>query len=464
MKNRLTAFGLIMILLVGMTSCLGSDDDSDTEVYQDTAISAFTLGSMTRTLHTTSSTGEDSTYTVTVTGSNYKMTIDQQQGLIYNTDSLPFGTNVSRVLCTITTRNSGSAVLNLRTHDGLKDSLVYYSSTDSLDLTKPLEVRIYNQAGSAFRTYTVKVGVRQQGEEGMQWSAVDAPAVKGFASMQPLRLASVGEHVFAFGMSADGTHTLMTALSAGTSENDQASVMEYGAEAINNIVSRDSELLILDGDYLWRYAISENGVLQQWGDEGRNVADVQRLVGASAKELYALSKRGTLIVSVDDGLTWEEEQLDSDAALLPTENINSVVTQLRTNDGMQRVMLVGTRPDKEYAVVWMKIVDEELPGSGMWALVADGSGNSNAYGLKKIDTLCVTACDDGMLAFGMTADGTCADILLSADGGITWQTSELYAWPTDVSGTGGVAATTDSAGRLWLLMGGTGQLWRGCMK
>ena len=163
MRNRLTAFGLMMILLVGVTSCLGSDDDSGTEIYQDTAISAFTLGSMTRTLHTTSSTGEDSTYTATVTGSRYKMTIDQQKGLVYNTDSLPLGTDVSRVLCTITTRNSGTVVLNLRTHDGLKDSLVYYSSTDSLDLTKPLEVRIYNQAGSAFRTYTVKVGVRQQG-------------------------------------------------------------------------------------------------------------------------------------------------------------------------------------------------------------------------------------------------------------------------------------------------------------
>ena len=162
-------FYLLVLSVLTLSSCLSGDDEEQV-YYNDTALTAFKLGSLSRTMHTTSSTGEDSTYTTTVAGSAYAFTIDQQQGLVYNVDSLPLGTNVSKVVFTATTKNSGSLVLKLRTKDGLRDSLTVYSGTDSIDFTEPLECRVYNQTGTAYRKYMVDVRVHQQNGDDFHWS------------------------------------------------------------------------------------------------------------------------------------------------------------------------------------------------------------------------------------------------------------------------------------------------------
>lgn len=163
---------LLLLLLAGLSSCL-KDEETETVYYDDTAVTVFTLGTVKRTLHTTSSKGEDSTYTASVTGSRYAFSIDQQQGLIYNVTPLPSGCDVSRVLATITTKNAGTVILNPRTADGTKDSLLIYSNTDSIDFSKPLELRVYNNSRSAYRKYMVEVRVSQQETSGFAWTQME---------------------------------------------------------------------------------------------------------------------------------------------------------------------------------------------------------------------------------------------------------------------------------------------------
>ena len=124
MKRILLPFALMVAALCMYTSCLKSDSDSDVKYYDDTAITVFTLGTLNRTLHTTNAAGNDSTYKGTVAGSGYSMLIDQAQGTISNEKLLPTGTDISKVITSVTTKNGGTVVVNLRTHDGLKDSLV----------------------------------------------------------------------------------------------------------------------------------------------------------------------------------------------------------------------------------------------------------------------------------------------------------------------------------------------------
>ena len=162
-------FFLCGLLVFALSSCL-KDGDNEVESYQDTGLTSFSLGALKQTLHTTSSTGEDSVYTQTVAGSSYAFTIDHQQGLVYNVDSLPVNTDVSRVVCTAGAKNMGTLILNLRTKDGLRDSLALYSSTDSIDFTAPVEFRVYNQAGTAYRKYMVEVRVHQQEADAFHWS------------------------------------------------------------------------------------------------------------------------------------------------------------------------------------------------------------------------------------------------------------------------------------------------------
>ena len=165
-------------------------------------------------------------------------------------------------------------------------------------------------------------------------------------------------------------------------------------------------------------------------------------------------------MSTDDCLTWQSESLDNSADLLPTHNLNCAVFPLQTNEGMSRVMLVGTRPDKEYAVVWMKIVDENNPGVGQWMLVADGNGKTNSYCLPRLSSLTVLSYDGSAMSMGFKEDGL-ASIRQSLDGGITWKGSSVYKWPEEAQGQQTLAATVDDSNAIWVVLGGSGQVWRG---
>ena len=67
-----------------LASCMKSKDNNVT-LASDTAITSFSLGTMKRIVHTTSSTGADSTYKVSVTGSDYKFSIDQVNQFLMRT-------------------------------------------------------------------------------------------------------------------------------------------------------------------------------------------------------------------------------------------------------------------------------------------------------------------------------------------------------------------------------------------
>ena len=188
-------FGLLVISILMLSSCL-KDNEVNTVYYEDTALSSFSLGTLKCTVHTKSSTGEDSTYTANVVGSSFAFSIDQQRGLVYNLDSLPQNTDVSRAICTATVKNAGSILINLHTKDGQRDSLVLYSSTDSIDFSKPVEFRVYNQSGSSFRKYMVEVRVHQQNGDDFHWSQASLTDDE-MASLLALRTqpSNVGEVV-----------------------------------------------------------------------------------------------------------------------------------------------------------------------------------------------------------------------------------------------------------------------------
>ena len=167
MNLKLPVIASMVMTVLMLSSCLGTDENTIV-YYNDTALTSFSLGTVKLINHTTASDGSDSTYTTTYTPSSNLFYIDQQQGLVYNPDSLPVNTNVEAVLATINTKKSGVAVLELKDREG-KDSLVYYSSTDSIDFSKPVNVRVYNLSWTAYRTYTSRVNVHQQSGTEFHW-------------------------------------------------------------------------------------------------------------------------------------------------------------------------------------------------------------------------------------------------------------------------------------------------------
>lgn len=107
MNLKLPVIASMVMTVLMLSSCLGTDENTIV-YYNDTALTSFSLGTVKLINHTTASDGSDSTYTTTYTPSSNLFYIDQQQGLVYNPDSLPVNTNVEAVLATINTKRAVS--------------------------------------------------------------------------------------------------------------------------------------------------------------------------------------------------------------------------------------------------------------------------------------------------------------------------------------------------------------------
>ena len=172
MKKNLYTIAVLLALAIGVTSCLGSSEESEVTVYDDTAMGTFSLLAVNRYVHTTGKSGNDSIYLVKLTVASYPFTIDQYQGKIYNTDSLPADCDLKHVLVTATaTTYSGSIAVKSATSDSLR----YYSNADSIDFTTVREFRVYNNVGSKYRAYQVQLNKKQQQSSStMVWKQMPA--------------------------------------------------------------------------------------------------------------------------------------------------------------------------------------------------------------------------------------------------------------------------------------------------
>ena len=155
---------ILLTAVLAFASC--ATTDSETTLYSEAAITAFTLGNVNQYTQTTSSDGTVSTTKKTYSGKNYKFIIDQSSRQIYNNDSLPVGTDAQHVLCTITTYNNSVALLQSLDN---ADEYYYYVSTDSIDFSKERKVRVISSDATGYTDYTVKVNVHQQEADEFVW-------------------------------------------------------------------------------------------------------------------------------------------------------------------------------------------------------------------------------------------------------------------------------------------------------
>ena len=161
-SNRLMRQIKTLIILLSVicltTSCL-TGSSNDVTYYADAAITSFSLGTLNRNVASTTSDGRDTVVATTITGSNYAFHIDQVTHEIYNTDSLPVGTDVNHVPVYLTTKNNGLALIQ-SIEDA--DSLIYYSSADSIDFTQPRIIWVLSSDGTGTSKYTVHVNVHSE--------------------------------------------------------------------------------------------------------------------------------------------------------------------------------------------------------------------------------------------------------------------------------------------------------------
>ena len=440
-KQIKTICGLFIAMLL-MASCMKSNDGTST-LYKDTAITSFTLGTLNRYLHTTSSTGADSVYKVAVTGSNYKFSIDQATHRIFNEDSLPKGTDVKHVVCSISSLNNGVVYYQSL----ISDTLYYYSSTDSIDFSSPRLFRVFSSDGTDYEDYTVQVNVHQEEGNLFIWTLHEES--EEMADLEKIKAVMVNEDLYVYGSKEGKTLGYMT------TDGDAWTAL---AEIDDEDAYR--QMLVFENRL---YTIA-NGALMQ-SDDGKewtvvnDVLDVTQLVAASYTELYGLTADGTMLISEDEGKSWKEDKLDMDKSWLPTQEVAYVCYPAKMTYYADYLLIAGISAGVEtIASVWRKIVEYDLQGDEKWVYM--DRTDKNRYALPQLENLVMIKYDDGILAWGIQDDAY-SPIYQSRDNGIVWKNNSYYKLPVSFvsDGVGYFGATTDGK-EIWLI-GTNGQVWQG---
>lgn len=444
MKRKFFAFIALITATLSLSSCLSSDETT-VEYTHDTAITAFSLGSLDR--YTKTKAGKDTLLKANVKGSDYKFYIDQAQRKIYNVDSLPAGTRTAAVLATITSKNSSPVILMHAKQTENLDSAAYYSSTDSINFSEPRLIRVYSSDYSAYAQYTVTVYVHKELPYEFKWHEL-AQNNSQLAAFSDLKAVACGDYIYVFGKTAEGTKVLKSAINNGSAWSSITMNVGLSSDAYQSAVALDGELYISDGGKVYASADAAT-----WTKASGN-ADVKQLIGASSKYLYAYTAAG-ISVSEDKGASWKAERLDTDADYLPKQNISMNVAGVLSAKDVENVMLLGTR-DKALkdtvATTWLRTVDYHANEDGQWNYLEIENNKSGK--MPWLDQVITCAADTGFVALGSNGKW-----YKSQDAGLTWKQDAMVVLPAKFATEGRFAFCRDKQHYYWIIR--NGYVWRG---
>ncbi len=439
------------------TSCLKNDDD-DTTYPSDAAIISFTLGNLSRQMVTKAKNGLDSTYTATITGTNYKFYIDQTNHQIYNPDSLPYGTKVSKALCTITSKNSGVVTIKSL----ISDTLFYYNSADSVDFSSPRTINVRSLDGTNQVSYTVTVNVHKEKPDTFLWH--DTGRMDAFAQATHMRAFALNGRIVVFtGYEEEGA---IYTCEESNSPEWRLQTWDLGFavpfNAYENLAASDKKIYL---NIMGAIYYSTDGV--HWDQGGESCPG--RLIGATDKQLFALVDNG-IARSDDEGATWVTEKLDNDGALLPTNELSFCRLPSKVYTQVDNLVLIGNRSVNAYygderAFVWNKVSDAD-DDDEPWMYVSSDDYPSST--LPRLSSLTAVTYNGSLLAAGSQGLGACLtagfqQIYQSHEGGVQWQRSKTYTFPSTFACGGAFTMAVDSQNYIWLFCSDTGTVWRGRM-
>lgn len=444
MKRKFFAFIALITATLSLSSCLSSDETT-VEYTHDTAITAFSLGSLDR--YTKTKAGKDTLLKANVKGSDYKFYIDQTQRLIYNVDSLPCGVRDTAILATISSKNNSPILLmDINKTDSVA---AYYSSSDSINFSKPRLIRVYSSDYSAYAQYQVTVNVHKELPYEFKWHEL-AQNNSQLAAFSDLKAVACGDDIYVFGKTAEGTQVLKSAINDGSAWSSIMMNVSLSSDAYQSVVALDGKLYISDGGKV--YASADAAI---WALVSSENADVKQLIGASSKNLYAYNTAAGISVSKDKGVSWKAEKLDTDKAYLPTQNISMNVAGVLSAKDVENVMLLGTREkalNDTVATTWLRTVDYDANEDGQWNYLEIEKNKSGK--MPWLDQVITCAADTGFVALGSNGKW-----YKSQDAGLTWKQDKMVVLPAKFATEGRFAFCRDKQHYYWIIR--NGYVWRG---
>lgn len=455
MKSKTINIAVLLAALFSLVSCLDTND-GDYVYTDDSAVTAFSVTSAKKAVHVKASNGTDSVYYTTATLTAYKFVIDQQRCVIYNPDSLPYGVDPTKLLVSANSVNSGSLVLKSMT----SDSLSYFSTTDSLDFSKPRELQVYSLSGAAVRKYEVRVNVHQEPADRFNWTKLPNPTAFTSANgVKSFVVTTASGATRRFLLASDGTTTTVyradgdNAWTAATPDFNHT----LAAETYRSAAVKHDTLFVCDNGVVMATTDGDT-----WTQQATAEAGVARIIAANPIRLYAYNNEGAMVSSDDSGKTWKAASIDESASLLPNGDIAYATLPLTTNANAFRTLLIGSVPEASTTAfsIWGKIDEGDAYSENQPWMFYDHN-SLNRHELSLMQNFSAFTYDGKIMMVGNEDRVYLPNFYGSRDGGITWEADTVITSPLGFFVTGPYTVSVDKDNFIWFVSGKTGETWRG---
>ena len=246
---------MLFALIVTGVSCNSKSDDTESDIvytYSTVAIKNFSIKANDSVMKNL-----DSVF----------FSIDLNTGVIFNADSLPKGTNVTRLIPVITFSNTMSVAELSFLKDNRTDTVVNYltNPNDSIDFTNPVMLKVTAADGANTFTYQIRVNVHQQDPDTLIWNKMEMADLPS-AKENPVAQKTIYKVPNAYCLieENDATFTLWSSSDLNEGVWNQLNFNPGFVPVVNSFTAASSDFYILDSE--GRLYISED--LQTWQPTG----------------------------------------------------------------------------------------------------------------------------------------------------------------------------------------------------
>lgn len=424
-KNKRSVLYFLLIFMstltgMALSSCNAKEDDVDASTTyvttESVAVTAFSLKPDLRVMKNL-----DSVF----------FSIDLERAVIFNADSLPKGTNITKLVPVISYPSTvTSAVIEMTGGSHREGTSNYYSNaSDTIDFTGDVTLTLGTSKDALKKTYSLKVNVHKQDPDTIFWDTKGTqslPSINSAPSAQ--KSVEFNGSIYSLIKEADGSYTLATTSDIFEGRWQKSPLSLDFTPEISSLTASSDALYILSesGDLL----SSADG--KDWEVKGYGW---NAIIGMFGENLLGLNVDGvkSYLKSWPEGALPEMEM----PAGFPISGFSSPIQFSSRWASDPTIVVFGGYPynnGKSPAwafdgTQWVNIAENALPAlSGLSVVKYYSYLNSATNGLLKEFEV--------YLAFGgRYEDGNVNNtVYISYDRGINWQKAQEYAQlPADIT-------------------------------
>lgn len=459
MKIRKIYFLALSVLGLGVAACSDDTTELDESSYTDALVSAFNLADNSNVMDDLSSVY----FTINQYGEPDKD--GNLVGQIYNADSLPYGTRVDSLYAEISFSSPKSVTLYTAT------DTTEYSSTDSINFTRPVLMKVIAANGVNTKYYTIKVNVHQTIGDTIEWKQTVSNPLANAGTLRQQKAVPFngsmywyienqnGYAVYTSALTNLNTWTAGTLQASGTAALGDLNTTKIFNNALYTVGSAGNLLVSANGT---SWSAANNGYVFT-----NLIGTLDGVNGKASRLLGIIKENGVYyFASSTNGTTWSKE--DEVPSTFPVSGFSDPIQYF--GGTTQRITIVGgmTASGTLSNATW------SYDGINPWANLTENMSYIPAMqGASLIPYATDPRYPDTiwMLFAGETSttgtDTYSSSIYYSSNKGVSWSAaSKAMAFPADYTARAFASVYVNSEYYIYIL-GGTAtsgdlnQIWRG---